>query len=188
MRLKELRYGATFAALFMAAGLIAGIAGCGEEAPVDSAEPVTEDTVLVTEATDEVPEGIIDLKNTICPVMDLEVMDGQFVDWEGFRVHFCCAGCDQTFLAAPEDFLPVLAEDAAVAARLSGAVEAGHTSDGTECPACGEVECVCEGVHEECAACGEVECVCEGMHEACAECGEVECVCEEITESSPDCH
>jgi len=187
MRTKALRYGATFTAFFMAAALITSLAGCGEEIPVDSAEPVIEDPVLAAEAVEDIPAGIIDLENTICPVMGLEVMDGQFVDWEGFRVHFCCTGCDETFLAAPEDFLPVLAEDAAVATRLSEVVEAGHTADGTECPGCGEVECVCEGAHEACAACGEVECVCEGAHEACATCGEVECICEEKAEDCADC-
>ena len=70
--------------------------------------------------TEEVTsEGVIDLGNATCPVMELEVMDGEYVDWEGYRIHFCCAGCDNTFLADPEKYMSILAEDPSVSIDLS---------------------------------------------------------------------
>ena len=144
-------------------GLLILMTGCGEEASAETVEPVVEEATQVAEAVGEVPSDVIDLKNTVCPVMGLEVMEGQYIDWEGFRIHFCCAGCDETFLAAPEDFLPVLAEDEAVAARLAGEMPSCHTSGSGETgqyPSCGDAERVCEMPHEECSVCGETECVC----------------------------
>lgn len=150
-------------AVLAAIGLIILMTGCGEEASAETPEPVTEASIEVAEAAAEAPEDIIDLENTVCPVMGLEVMEGQYIDWEGFRIHFCCAGCDDTFLAAPEDYLSVLAQDEDVAAKL-GENSAIHAPDGIDeaalCSACGETECVCDGAHEVCSACGETECIC----------------------------
>ena len=68
---------------------------------------------------DATSEGIIDLANATCPVMGLEVMDGQYIEWEGYRINFCCAGCDETFLTDPEMYMGILAEDPSVTADLS---------------------------------------------------------------------
>lgn len=89
------------------------------------------------EVEESTPEGVIDLNNATCPVMNLEVMEGQYVDWEGYRVHFCCAGCDVQFLADPEKYLPVLAQDPAVAELL-----------GVECADCYPEECSCDQPEE----------------------------------------
>lgn len=78
-------------------------------------------------------EDVIDLNNTICPVMGGEVMEGQYTDWEGYRVHFCCGGCDALFLADPEKYLPILAEETDVAELL-----------GWECATCYPESCICE--------------------------------------------
>ena len=94
-----------------------GMTGCSSEQAEASAEPAESVEIAVVE-TPELPSGVIDLENTTCPVMGLEVMEGQYADWNGFRVHFCCAGCDDSFLADPDTYLQVLAEDPAVAERL----------------------------------------------------------------------
>ena len=108
------------------------------------------------QAEETLPEGIIDLANTTCPVMGNPVMDGEFVDWEGYRIHFCCAGCDQTFLDNPVEYMKVLSEDPEVTEDLSsffdmscvnGSSSSGCRSGGdteeTECSDCTEEE-MCE--------------------------------------------
>jgi len=92
-----------------------------------------DETGRADEIDTSIPEGIIDLNNTLCPVMGGDVMEGQYVDWEGYRVHFCCAGCDSRFLAEPEQYLPILAEDPAVAELLD-----------LECADCYPESCTCE--------------------------------------------
>jgi hypothetical protein len=64
------------------------------------------------------PDGIVDLENTVCPVMGNPAQESIYVDWEGYRVHFCCAGCDNAFLSDPDTFLDILAEDPDVAEKL----------------------------------------------------------------------
>jgi hypothetical protein len=73
-------------------------------------------------------QGIVDLENAICPVMGDEVMEGQYVDWQGYRVHFCCAGCDRTFLEDPEYYMGILAEDPSVSVDLPDYCVTGDSS------------------------------------------------------------
>jgi len=107
---------------FMLVVLVRGVTGCS---PGDSAEaevqvpPVTDEPVVSEDAPpDSLQDGIVDLVNTNCPVMGGAVMEGVYVDWEGIRVHFCCAGCDQAFLSDPERYLEILADEPAVAEIL----------------------------------------------------------------------
>lgn len=100
-----------------------GAMGCGaEDADRLEAQSATPDAQLaeaVETTSSETPdEGIVDLENTVCPVMGNPVQEGVYTDWEGYRVHFCCAGCDQTFLSDPEKYLEILAEDPDVAEKL----------------------------------------------------------------------
>lgn len=107
----------------MFAVLVRGALGCGaddaEQTDARAARP-DEQVAEVVETTDAgVPEeGIVDLGNTVCPVMGNPVQEGVYTDWEGYRVHFCCAGCDRTFLSDPERYLEILAEDPSVAEIL----------------------------------------------------------------------
>lgn len=48
---------------------------------------------------------VIDLKNAECPVMGGKARKDVTTDYEGLRVHFCCAGCDEAFLEDPKDYL-----------------------------------------------------------------------------------
>ncbi len=99
--------------------------------------------------TEEVTsEGVIDLGNATCPVMELEVMDGEYVDWEGYRIHFCCAGCDNTFLADPEKYMSILAEDPSVSVDLSSFM---LSEDSTDCMpgGCGMMTAECPDCTDE---------------------------------------
>ncbi len=102
--------------------LIRGVSGCssGDSNNTEALVPPAADepAVALDETPEPLPEGIVDLGNTICPVMGDAVMEGSYVDWDGFRVHFCCAGCDQAFLSDPESYLEILAEEPAVAEIL----------------------------------------------------------------------
>jgi YHS domain-containing protein len=111
---------------FLLVVLIRGLTGCSSGETADAEPPVpgaTDEVAVVTDETaEQLPEGVVDLDNTLCPVMGLQVMEGEYVDWEGYRVHFCCSGCDEAFLSDPEHYLGVLAEDPSVAGILeSGA-------------------------------------------------------------------
>lgn len=134
MKMKATRFGTAILIGIIAAVFIRGVAGnetCGAE---ENDTSQAAGAVITAESPEEADEsGVIDLNNTLCPVMGLEVMEGQYVDWEGFRVHFCCGGCDALFLAEPEKYLPVLAEEAAVAELLD-----------IECASCYPESCSCE--------------------------------------------
>ncbi|MDH3590518.1 MAG: hypothetical protein OER88_01475, partial [Planctomycetota bacterium] len=48
---------------------------------------------------------LVDLGNTMCPVMDGDVDGETYFEWNGLRVGFCCPGCDDRFLSDPEGAL-----------------------------------------------------------------------------------
>ncbi|MCR4317757.1 MAG: hypothetical protein NUW37_15555 [Planctomycetes bacterium] len=54
---------------------------------------------------------IIDLRNMYCPIQKGKTKADVYVDYEGFRVHFCCPGCDEEFLATPDEHLLALMDD-----------------------------------------------------------------------------
>lgn len=112
----------------MFAVLVRGALGCGAgEAEETEAQtvPADEQVAQVEEVPEtDAPDGIVDLENAVCPVMGNPVQEGVYMDWEGYRIHFCCPGCDQTFLSDPEKYLEILAEDPDVAEKLgSGDLE-----------------------------------------------------------------
>lgn len=136
MKKKTIRFGIAILIGIVAAIFIRGISG--NESRADEIEIAEAESVAVSDDSQEqvdesTPEDVIDLNNAICPVMGGEVMEGQYVEWEGYRVHFCCAGCDSRFLADPEKYLPVLAQESAVAELL-----------GIECANCYPEECGCD--------------------------------------------
>lgn len=52
------------------------------------------------------PTGtLLDLGNAECPVMGGEVDHETYLEWNGLRVGFCCAGCDKRFSKNPEKHL-----------------------------------------------------------------------------------
>lgn len=54
----------------------------------------------------------IDLQpQTVCPVMGGEIDENVYVDYQGYRVYFCCSSCKEVFLKEPEKYMKKLAED-----------------------------------------------------------------------------
>jgi len=142
MKLNAVRIGTAVLVGLVAAVFIRGVSGNDDRADgIGVAEIVSSATVSDDES---LSSDIIDLDNSICPVMGLDVMDGQYIDWNGYRVHFCCAGCDADFLEEPEKYLIILAEDPAVAELL-----------GIECLSCYPEDCSCET--QESSSCGGCE-------------------------------
>ncbi len=49
------------------------------------------------------------IAQTTCPVMEGNPINKDiFVEYEGKKVYFCCAGCPEAFLAAPEKYVAKL--------------------------------------------------------------------------------
>ena len=42
---------------------------------------------------------------TLCPVLGGEIDKSAYVDYEGKRVYFCCAGCKATFMEKPDKYI-----------------------------------------------------------------------------------
>lgn len=47
---------------------------------------------------------------TTCPIMGGTINKDVFVDYNGMRIYFCCAGCEDEFLKKPEDYLNQMRE------------------------------------------------------------------------------
>lgn len=47
---------------------------------------------------------------TTCPVLGGRVDRKVFVDYQGYRVYFCCPGCDVQFRKDPEKYLKKMQE------------------------------------------------------------------------------
>lgn len=41
----------------------------------------------------------------LCPVMGSPINKDVFTDYNGMRIYFCCAGCDETFTSDPDTYL-----------------------------------------------------------------------------------
>jgi Cu(I)/Ag(I) efflux system membrane fusion protein len=57
---------------------------------------------------DKKQEMVASKEQTLCPVMGGPINKEFFVEYKGKKVYFCCGGCDKTFLAEPEKYLPKL--------------------------------------------------------------------------------
>lgn len=62
-------------------------------------------------------------EQTLCPVMGTPINKEYFVEYKGKTVYFCCPGCDETFLADPEKYLPKLPQFAGEAKTPAPAQE-----------------------------------------------------------------
>uniref|UniRef100_A0A7C5ENU9 YHS domain-containing protein n=1 Tax=Desulfobacca acetoxidans TaxID=60893 RepID=A0A7C5ENU9_9BACT len=47
---------------------------------------------------------------TVCPVLGGKVDKKIYVDYQGYRVYFCCPGCDAEFRKDPEKYLRKMRE------------------------------------------------------------------------------
>ena len=60
-------------------------------------------------SVDQPAAEAIAIAQTTCPVMEGNPIDKAiFVEYEGKKVYFCCAGCPEAFLAEPEKYLAKL--------------------------------------------------------------------------------
>lgn len=47
---------------------------------------------------------------TTCPVLGGRIDKNIFVDYQGYRIYFCCPGCDAEFRKNPEKYLKKMQE------------------------------------------------------------------------------
>lgn len=95
---------AVVAAVLMALAAACG-GGEGEETAEEPGSQVAEQTVADRQ------EELVDVGNTLCPVMGGRVAQGQSFQWEGYSIGICCPGCGDTFKSDPQHYLPALLED-----------------------------------------------------------------------------
>lgn len=96
------KFTAALAAVLAATGLLL-LVGCGRDATEQQAErDAAPAEVAVTDAIENQQH---------CPVMDGMKIDRDiYVDHNGKRVYFCCAGCIAAFQAEPEKYMERLHE------------------------------------------------------------------------------
>ena len=47
---------------------------------------------------------------TTCPVLSGNIDKNVYVDYQGYRIYFCCKGCDTEFQKDPEKYMKKLKE------------------------------------------------------------------------------
>ena len=61
----------------------------------------------------------IDVKpQTVCPVMGSKINKEVYVDYEGYRVYFCCSSCKESFLKEPEKYMKKMEDDRVLLEKL----------------------------------------------------------------------
>ena len=82
------------------------LSGCREEQPMAHDDHAGHDHA----AMDDAPAGdAVVIAQKTCPVMEGNPINKDiFVEYEGKKVYFCCAGCPETFLADPEKYISKL--------------------------------------------------------------------------------
>jgi YHS domain-containing protein len=53
-------------------------------------------------------DTVSSIEQKTCPVMGGAINEDIFVEYKGKKVYFCCAGCEERFLANPEQYLAEL--------------------------------------------------------------------------------
>ena len=94
----------TLTALLLAATML--MVGCGSGGGEPAATTSVEGSGSEAAAETEEPA----IAQQLCPVMGGPINKENFVDHDGRRVYFCCAGCETAFLQDPEKYLKVLDE------------------------------------------------------------------------------
>ncbi|MBL7141184.1 MAG: YHS domain-containing protein [Planctomycetes bacterium] len=84
--------------------LLAGVlAGCGNGEPEPPAgEPEKPAATPSGEAAAPPAQAIA---QKTCPVMGSPINPEIYVDYQGRRIYFCCAGCPETFTKDPETYI-----------------------------------------------------------------------------------
>ena len=85
------------------------LSGCGEKEPAPEPNEPNEPNDANTAMTTEAGKEIAATEQTTCPVMEgNKINEKYFVEYMGKKVYFCCAGCDEKFLADPEKYIAKL--------------------------------------------------------------------------------
>jgi YHS domain-containing protein len=107
----------------MAGGLALAVlvfsAGCGKQQPT-AQQPARQAEQMpahqhgaaqpaktTTDATGQTKTAAV-VEQTTCPVMGGAINKAIFVEYQGKKVYFCCAGCPETFQADPQKYLSKL--------------------------------------------------------------------------------
>ena len=100
----------TIAGLFLMTSII--LTGCEESEPeatspasMEMNHDMAEHEAVMAETTTQVASTS---EQTLCPVMDAPINKALFVEHEGKKVYFCCAGCEKVFKENPEKYLAKL--------------------------------------------------------------------------------
>lgn len=101
-----------FVAVVLSMGLLA-LNGCKKSEPV-STETSSEATQgneghedMAMEAEPAV-ETASTIEQKTCPVMGGAINKNLFTEYKGKKVYFCCEGCEEKFLANPEQYIAKL--------------------------------------------------------------------------------
>lgn len=57
------------------------------------------------------PLGAQGKAQTTCPVLGGKVDKNIYVDYQGYRIYFCCPGCDAEFRKDPEKYLKKMQQE-----------------------------------------------------------------------------
>lgn len=80
-------------------------AGCGKQQP--TAQQPAQQAQAVPAAAAPAPT-VATAEQTTCPVMGGAINKAIFVEYQGKKVYFCCAGCPEAFQADPQKYLAKL--------------------------------------------------------------------------------
>ena len=103
--------------MLLGVGAFALVAGCAREKSTEdsagsAAKPADEpSSVKAGDASGSAAKraDVSDPKpQETCPVMGGEINKDIFVDYQGKRVYFCCAGCESSFNKNPEKYIEKL--------------------------------------------------------------------------------
>ena len=83
------------------------VSGCGdEETPAPDVGTEIADVQLVAGT------------QTTCPIMDSPINEDIYSDYQGKRIYFCCAGCDDKFKAEPEKYIKQMEDEGVTLTRV----------------------------------------------------------------------
>jgi YHS domain-containing protein len=88
------------------AGLVV-FSGCEKETPT-AQEQMQQMPMHEHAAADQPKAEAVVVEQTTCPVMGGAINKAIFVEYQGKKVYFCCAGCPEVFKANPEKYLAKL--------------------------------------------------------------------------------
>ena len=111
LRRKKLLSILTIAGLFIVASVV--LTGCEKSEPettetaaVEMSQEMAEHETMAAEAVAQVAAAT---EQTLCPIMDGNKINKDiFVEYQGKKVYFCCAGCEKVFKEDPEKYIAKL--------------------------------------------------------------------------------